>query len=673
MCAAHVREACGIPGTSVRTAFLCRDKPAMKEVLREGGIPTAQSTGASTGDEVRAFAAKVGFPLIIKPRDAAGASGTLRADNGAELEAAIRDSRVDQGARVAVEEFIEGHEGFYDTMTIGGRVVHEFICHYYPNVLEAMRTRWISPQFITTNRIDSAPAYQDLKVLGEKVIQLLDIGTSATHMEWFYGPKGLKFSEIGCRPPGVRAWDLYSAANDVDLYKEWAMAIVHGRPGANLSRRYAAGIIALRPTQDGRISGYAGLDDVHRAFGQSIIDEHLPPPGTPTQPVAAGYMANAWLRMKHPDYDELRRMLDVVGQTVQGDRVVRRPEADQGANRRAAADAAASGRDRPEGGSRTADLKVTLVTLLGPQRFTPTLARALQGVAGPIASSPPAGRSARPKTWSSHEHLGERTMNLHALRPRAKMRSSAIPSSPPLTATARSGCASCRRSTARGSVTPRRRCASSSCAPATPRSSRPSASPLSRRFARWTSITWRESTRCTPRSSGACAPPGGRRSSATAGRSLRQLEKVEGLAIAGGHVAILVNRMRLFDLDRKLAGKAVFAWSAGAMAIAERVVLFHHSPPQGYGNTEVLEHGLGLVRGLVLFPHARRRLALDDRRRVALLARRFAPGALRRHGGRRLDGARRGHGRAVGAERPSRASGMSRLMPDGAVIALGAE
>ena len=34
---AEVREACGIPGTSVRTAFLCRDKPAMKEALREAG------------------------------------------------------------------------------------------------------------------------------------------------------------------------------------------------------------------------------------------------------------------------------------------------------------------------------------------------------------------------------------------------------------------------------------------------------------------------------------------------------------------------------------------------------------------------------------------------------------------------------------------------------------
>ena len=33
---------------ATRTAFLCRDKPAMKEVLRAGGVPCAQSTAASS-------------------------------------------------------------------------------------------------------------------------------------------------------------------------------------------------------------------------------------------------------------------------------------------------------------------------------------------------------------------------------------------------------------------------------------------------------------------------------------------------------------------------------------------------------------------------------------------------------------------------------------------------
>ena len=161
--------------------------------------------------------------IIVKPRAARAHRAPSASTRPPSSTAAIARSGVDHGAEVAVEEFIEGHEGFYDTITIDGHVAHDFVTHYYPNVLEAMRTRWISPQFVTTNRID-APDYDELKALGRRVNGALGIGTSATHMEWFVGPKGLKFSEIGCRPPGVRAWDLYAAANDIDIYREWANA-----------------------------------------------------------------------------------------------------------------------------------------------------------------------------------------------------------------------------------------------------------------------------------------------------------------------------------------------------------------------------------------------------------------------------------------------------------------
>jgi formate-dependent phosphoribosylglycinamide formyltransferase (GAR transformylase) len=312
---ATVREKCSIPGTTVRTAYLCRDKPAMKEALRAAGVPCAQSVGTSSPDEMRAFARRVGYPLIVKPRSAAGASGTIRIDGDAELEAAIKSHHVDRGAPVAVEEYVEGHEGFYDTLSVDGRPTHDFVSHYFPGVLEAMRARWISPQILTTNRLGDS-SYDEVKAMGRKVIEALGIGTSATHQEWFFGPKGLKFSEIGCRPPGVGVWDLYSAANDFDLFREWAHAIVHGRPSQPPSRRCSAGMIALRPSQDGRIVGYAGVDDLRRRYGEWIIDTHFPPVGHPTQPVEAGYMANAWVRMKHPDYDALRGMLTWVGENV---------------------------------------------------------------------------------------------------------------------------------------------------------------------------------------------------------------------------------------------------------------------------------------------------------------------------------------------------------------------
>jgi formate-dependent phosphoribosylglycinamide formyltransferase (GAR transformylase) len=316
LAAAQVREQCTIPGTSVKTAWLCRDKPSMKEALRAAGVPTAASTGASTADEVRDFARSVGYPLILKPRSGAGALDTTRVDNDGELDAALAMFGSQHVDSIALEEFIEGHEGFYDTISVDGRPAIDFVSHYFPGVLEAMRTRWISPQFIATNRVDGVGDYDQLRELGVRVNDALGIGTSPTHMEWFFGPKGLKFSEIGCRPPGVGAWDLYSAANNLDVYRQWADSIVHGQVWGRPSRQYSAGIVALRPERDGTISGYSGIDEIQARHGQWVIDGHFPDAGTPTQPVAAGYMANAYVRMRHPDYDTLHEMLDDVAGTI---------------------------------------------------------------------------------------------------------------------------------------------------------------------------------------------------------------------------------------------------------------------------------------------------------------------------------------------------------------------
>jgi len=315
MAAAHVREQLKIYGTTSKTAWLCRDKPAMKDAARVANIACAQSARVEKVAEAEAFAKRVGYPLICKPLDAAGASGTHKVANDAELAQALDQLRVAQGRTIAIEEFLEGHEGFYDTVSVCGQVAIDFASHYYPNVLEAMRTRWISPQIVCTNRIDG-DSYKELRAMGQQVITALGIWTSPTHMEWFQGPKGLKFSEIGCRPPGVGVWDLYCAANEFDLYAAWGHAIVHEKVPFKPSRKYAAGMIALRPDRDGVISHYDGLDEIQRRFKEWILDVYAPPAGTATQGVESGYMGNAYLRMRHPDFDTLRSMLSTVGETV---------------------------------------------------------------------------------------------------------------------------------------------------------------------------------------------------------------------------------------------------------------------------------------------------------------------------------------------------------------------
>ncbi len=313
--AAKLRESLELPGLSVEKAVLCRDKTAMKEALRSGGISCAASAAVASAREAAAFAEQHGYPLILKPRAGLGAQQTFRVESAAELAAAVSALGVDRGQSAAIEEFIEGHEGFYDTLTVNGTVRHEFIAHYYPNVLEAMGERRIRPKILSTNRV-AADGYQELIVMGRKVIELLGIETSATHMEWFFGPKGLKFSEIGARPPGERLWDLHAATGELDLYREWALAVTAKPSEAQATRRYAAGSVQVRPDRDGVIADYQGLDAVWKACKDFIFASSIPRPGTPTKPIRLGYLENTWFRLRHPDYDQLRAMLDFIADTV---------------------------------------------------------------------------------------------------------------------------------------------------------------------------------------------------------------------------------------------------------------------------------------------------------------------------------------------------------------------
>jgi hypothetical protein len=104
----------------------------------------------------------------------------------------------------------------------------------------------------------------------------------------------------------------------------------------------------------------------------------------------------------------------------------------------------------------------------------------------------------------------------------------------------------------------------------------------------------------------------------------RVLGDAAALVLAGGHVGVLADVLHLFNVAAALRSP-VIAWSAGAMALTDRIVLFHDRAPQGPGHPEVYGAGLSVLRNLVLLPHARARLLLDDAPRMAVFARRFRP------------------------------------------------
>src|SRR5260370_759854 len=88
---------------------------------------SAASAGVSAGAQAHAFAELAGFAVILKPRSGAGASGTVRVDDFAGLDHALGVFGGQGVDSIAVEEFVEGHEGFYDTITIDGQVALDFV------------------------------------------------------------------------------------------------------------------------------------------------------------------------------------------------------------------------------------------------------------------------------------------------------------------------------------------------------------------------------------------------------------------------------------------------------------------------------------------------------------------------------------------------------------------
>lgn len=105
----------------------------------------------------------------------------------------------------------------------------------------------------------------------------------------------------------------------------------------------------------------------------------------------------------------------------------------------------------------------------------------------------------------------------------------------------------------------------------------------------------------------------------------KMLGELGAVLIAGGHVAVLASRLRLLGMRELLLNHPLVGWSAGAMLLTDRLVLFHDRAPQGRREPELLDVGLGFARNVVALPAASQRLDLKHKNHMSVMAKRFAP------------------------------------------------
>jgi len=310
--AATLRRRWGLPGLDVDTTHGFRDKPTMNAKVQGAGLATPPSGRARTVAEVRTLVDRLGLPVIIKPVAGAGSADTFRVRTAAELEATL--PRLAHVPEVAVESYVTGPEYTYETLCLDGRPVYRSVCRYWPNTLEARKKEWISP-IIHTFREPPAHVTDGIE-LGDRVLDVLGMGTGITHMEWFDHDGQAVFGEVACRPPGANMIDLMNYAGDVDLYLEWARAVVHGEVRLPERRPYSAAIVFKRAQGQGRIRHVEGLDAFVAKHGRWVARVDLLPVGARRRDWQATFLADGNLVVRHPDDEVTLRLAREAAATI---------------------------------------------------------------------------------------------------------------------------------------------------------------------------------------------------------------------------------------------------------------------------------------------------------------------------------------------------------------------
>ena len=311
MLAAELRRHFGVDGLTIEQAHRFRDKEAMKVALDAAGIRTPRHIAADSAAACWEAAEQIGFPVILKPIAGAGSADTYRVESADELRAVL--PRLRHVAIVSVEEFVDGEEYTFDTITIDGRIAYYNVAWYRPRPLIARSNEWISPQVIALRDVDDPELAAGIE-MGFDVIKALEFRSGFTHMEWYRKADGeVVFGEIGARPPGAHQVDQMKFACDFDVFRAWGSAVTHGTLDATIERRYNVATIYKRAQGVGRITRIEGTEELQRRFGEHVVWNTLLPPGSPRRDWLQTLVSDGFVMLRHPDLDETLAMADAVG------------------------------------------------------------------------------------------------------------------------------------------------------------------------------------------------------------------------------------------------------------------------------------------------------------------------------------------------------------------------
>ncbi|MFO0667568.1 MAG: ATP-grasp domain-containing protein [Polyangiaceae bacterium] len=309
----EARAQFGVPGLGPDTAELFRDKARMKNALLQAGLPVARSRLIHGAKDAEAFAEEVGFPMVLKPRDGAGAKATFRVRSKSNLLPAVKGMGASEASPILAEEFLTGREFSFETVTLGGQPRVDSISHYLPSCLEVLENDWMQWCCLLPRDIDG-PEYAGARKMGHAAVRALGLDNGMTHMEWFQRPDGsLVIGEIAQRPPGANITRMTGLANDIDPYRAWARAVVDGELDAPWDRKYAVGCAFLRGMGRGRVVGLSGVHEASEIASRWTVEAKLPDIGAPK---SDSYEGDGYVIVRDSSTEVVKKLLKRIIETI---------------------------------------------------------------------------------------------------------------------------------------------------------------------------------------------------------------------------------------------------------------------------------------------------------------------------------------------------------------------
>lgn len=258
--------------TGIRTDRIAsiKNKSEMKKYYREGGIPTARQIKCSEGEaKVRAFVRKTGFPVIAKPDNGVGATGTFKLHNTQELENWFRDHAQNYGLFV-IEEFITGLLVSYDAIFNDKmEPVFENNTVFPTPVMDIVHGNLDTCYW--TNK--TVPA--KLAAIGRKTVRAFNIRNRFVHLEFFQldrdreglGKKGDYVGlEVNMRPPGGFTPDMMNFAHSTDVFQIWADMVAFGERRKDFGEQFYCAYVGRRDVHTYRHSH----EEVLQKYGNAL-------------------------------------------------------------------------------------------------------------------------------------------------------------------------------------------------------------------------------------------------------------------------------------------------------------------------------------------------------------------------------------------------------------------